>query len=59
MRPGDYLLLCSDGLTRMVPDGLLGDAIVRFRDPERIATTWSTPPTPAAAPTTLRSSSLK
>ena len=36
VQPGDYLLLCSDGLTRMVPDGVLGQAIVRFRDPQRI-----------------------
>jgi serine/threonine protein phosphatase PrpC len=36
VQPGDYLLLCSDGLTRMVPDGLLGQAIVRLRHPQRI-----------------------
>src|SRR5919108_983523 len=36
VRPGDYLLLCSDGLTRMVPDSTLADAIVRFRAPQRI-----------------------
>ncbi len=36
VQPGDYLLLCSDGLTRMVPDGELGQAIVRFRDPQLI-----------------------
>ena len=33
--PGDCLLLCSDGLTRMVPDAGLADALARFRgDPQ-------------------------
>jgi len=36
VQPGDYLLLCSDGLTRMVPDPMLSDAIDRLRDPQRI-----------------------
>jgi protein phosphatase len=36
VRPGDYLLLCSDGLTRMVPDASLAEAIVRCRAPQRI-----------------------
>lgn len=36
VRPGDYLLLCSDGLTRMVPDAELSGAIARLRDPQRI-----------------------
>ena len=36
VRPGDYLLLCSDGLTRMVPDAALAGAIARLRDPQRI-----------------------
>jgi serine/threonine protein phosphatase PrpC len=36
VQPGDYLLLCSDGLTRMVPDATLADAIVRCRAPQRI-----------------------
>jgi serine/threonine protein phosphatase PrpC len=36
VQPGDYLLLCSDGLTRMVPDAMLGEAIVQLRDPQRI-----------------------
>jgi protein phosphatase len=36
VRPGDYLLLCSDGLTRMVPDSTVADAIVRWRAPQRI-----------------------
>jgi protein phosphatase len=36
VRPGDYLLLCSDGLTRMVPDATLADVIGRLRAPQRI-----------------------
>ena len=33
--PGDRLLLCTDGLTRMVTDEELADALVRFRgDPQ-------------------------
>jgi len=36
VRPGDYLLLCSDGLTRMVPESTLAEAIVRWRAPQRI-----------------------
>jgi protein phosphatase len=36
VRPGDYLLLCSDGLTRMVSDATLADAIGRLRSPQRI-----------------------
>jgi PPM family protein phosphatase len=36
VQPGDYLLLCSDGLTRMVPDPALAEAIARLRDPQRI-----------------------
>jgi protein phosphatase len=36
VQPGDYLLLCSDGLTRMVPDETLADAITRLRHPQRI-----------------------
>jgi protein phosphatase len=33
---GDYLLLCSDGLTRMVPDAMLAEAINTVREPQRI-----------------------
>jgi serine/threonine protein phosphatase PrpC len=36
VQPGDYVLLCSDGLTRMVPEPLMARAIHRFRDPQRI-----------------------
>jgi protein phosphatase len=34
--PGDYLLLCSDGLTRMVADRDVERAIGELRDPQRI-----------------------
>jgi serine/threonine protein phosphatase PrpC len=36
VKPGDYVLLCSDGLTRMVTDGTLADTIARLRAPQRI-----------------------
>jgi PPM family protein phosphatase len=36
VQPGDYVLLCSDGLTRMVADGDLAQAIFEFREPQRI-----------------------
>jgi protein phosphatase len=36
IQPGDYVLLCSDGLTRMVPEPVLARAIGRLRDPQRI-----------------------
>lgn len=36
VQPGDYLLLCSDGLTRMVPESALCDAISRIREPQRV-----------------------
>jgi protein phosphatase len=36
VQPGDYLLLCSDGLTRMVTDTTMADAILLCRDPQRI-----------------------
>jgi PPM family protein phosphatase len=33
---GDYLLLCSDGLTRMVPERTLTQAIEELRNPQHI-----------------------
>src|SRR5262249_13842403 len=36
VQPGDYMLLCSDGLTNAVTDTTLGGAISRLRDPQRI-----------------------
>jgi PPM family protein phosphatase len=36
VQPGDYVLLCSDGLTRMVPEHVMAEAIHRVRDPQRI-----------------------
>jgi protein phosphatase len=36
VQPGDYLLLCSDGLTRMVPEAVMSDTIARLRDPQAI-----------------------
>jgi protein phosphatase len=36
VQPGDYVLLCSDGLTRMVPDYVLAKAFREFREPQRI-----------------------
>lgn len=36
VQPGDYLLLCTDGLTRMVPEKTLAEAIAQLRDPQRI-----------------------
>jgi PPM family protein phosphatase len=36
VRAGDYLLLCSDGLTRMVPEPQLGNTISALRDPQQI-----------------------
>jgi serine/threonine protein phosphatase PrpC len=36
VQPGDYVILCSDGLTRMVTDPALADAVARLREPQRI-----------------------
>jgi PPM family protein phosphatase len=36
LQPGDYLLLCSDGLTRMVAECALAEAISQLREPQRI-----------------------
>lgn len=36
VRPGDYLVLCSDGLTRMVPETALARVIRDVRHPQRI-----------------------
>jgi PPM family protein phosphatase len=36
VKPGDYLLLCTDGLTRMVPESILAESIARLADPQRI-----------------------
>ena len=36
VQPGDCLLLCSDGLTRMVPEPTMENTILRLRDPQRI-----------------------
>jgi protein phosphatase len=34
--PGDYLLLCSDGLSTMVDDPTMADTITRLREPQKI-----------------------
>ena len=36
LQPGNYLVLCSDGLTRMVPEQTVARAIRQLRDPQRI-----------------------
>jgi protein phosphatase len=36
VQPGDYVLLCSDGLTRMVPEYVMAKAFHEFREPQRI-----------------------
>jgi protein phosphatase len=36
VRPGDCVLLCSDGLTRMVPEFMMARAFHEHREPQRI-----------------------
>ena len=36
VQQGDYVLLCSDGLTRMVPEFMLAKAFHELREPQRI-----------------------
>jgi len=36
VQQGDYILLCSDGLTRMVPEDAVAEAIVEFGHPQAI-----------------------
>jgi PPM family protein phosphatase len=36
VQQGDYVLLCSDGLTNAVTEATVGEAISRLRDPQRI-----------------------
>ena len=36
IRSGDYLVLCTDGLTRIVSDTVVSTSISRFREPQRI-----------------------
>lgn len=36
VQPGDYMLLCSDGLTNAVSEATLCEAISRLREPQRI-----------------------
>lgn len=36
VRCGDYLVLCSDGLTRMVPEAAVAQVIRELREPQRI-----------------------
>jgi protein phosphatase len=36
VQPGDYVLLCSDGLTNAVPEEAMSSVIARVRDPQRI-----------------------
>lgn len=36
VRPGDYLVLCTDGLTRVVSDATMSASISRLRDPQCI-----------------------
>ena len=39
IQAGDYLLLCSDGLTRMVDDNIMGEIVADVRDPGQICET--------------------
>jgi serine/threonine protein phosphatase PrpC len=36
VRPGDYVLLCSDGLSNAVPEATMSTVIAKLRDPQRI-----------------------
>ena len=36
VRSGDYLILCSDGLTRMVSESVIAQVIRQLQDPQRI-----------------------
>lgn len=36
VRPGDYVVLCSDGLTRMVPEHVLAQTISELQEPQQI-----------------------
>jgi protein phosphatase len=36
VQSGDYVLLCSDGLTRMVPEAEMANAIRTFQEPQQI-----------------------
>ena len=37
LKPGDMLLLCSDGLSGFVQDAAIGDVLSRMSAPEQIA----------------------
>jgi protein phosphatase len=39
LRPGDRLLICSDGLTNMLSDGTIGATLRRHADPQQAADT--------------------
>jgi protein phosphatase len=38
--PGDRYLLCSDGLTDVIPDDLIGQVLASVPDPDDAATTF-------------------